>query len=713
MKQVILTIVLTVIIQAFSISQNVSKEEAQTVAKNFFFERINQYEPFKFEEVQIHNSFEIKEEGITSLYIYNLKPKGFVMVTGDKSCVPVPAYSLSGFYGDGNQPPQFKAWVKQYQDQIKFAIKNQITPLASTVVSWNKLMTNNPEELTVLKDEKEVTPMLLSTWDQGQFFNQMCPDDPAGPAGHCLTGCVATAMGQLCNYFRWPDYGTGSYTYQHPTYGTISANFEETRYRWNEMTNSVTEQNTAVAELLFHLGVSVDMDYGPSGSGMWNHKAAYSLRTFFKYAPETEYLYRDSTNLTWDSVVIAHLDQHIPMYYAGWSVPNLNGHAFIVDGYQTEDYFHFNWGWGGSYDGYFYLDELSPGGSNFNLAQELVINCYPDTLSYSYPYYCEGNDTLLSVNGTIDDGSCPRNNYLDNSNCSWLIDPQTEEDSVSSIILQFDRFNTESNNDILTVYDGGSTSDPVLGEFSGSTIPNTINSTSNKLLITFNTNETITAPGWFISYESVQPVWCSGLTFLTEPTDTFTDGSGSFNYKNGSTCMWSIAPDGAEQVSIHFLEFDTEEVNDEVSIYDAGSNELLASYSGTYDPGNLPDPVVSPSGEMVIAFSSNTTVTKQGWKAYYTITTDISENRNDAYDTRIFPNPANEAFSLEMNIHEVQDIYLQITNVNGQLVSSEIMGNCQGYVKKTIDLSKYENGIYFIEVTGQSGSSYSKIIKTD
>ncbi len=154
------------------------------------------------------------------------------------------------------------------------------------------------------------------------------------------------------------------------------------------MTNSVQEQNDAVAELLFHLGVSVDMDYGPTGSGMWNHKAAYSLRTYFNYSPETQYLYRDSTNLDWDSVIVAHLDQKIPMYYAGWSVPNINGHAFIIDGYQTEDYFHFNWGWGGSYDGYFYLDNLVPGGNNFNLAQELVINCYPDTINYSYPYYC-------------------------------------------------------------------------------------------------------------------------------------------------------------------------------------------------------------------------------------------------------------------------------------------------------------------------------------
>jgi hypothetical protein len=139
---------------------------------------------------------------------------------------------------------------------------------------------------------------------------------------------------------------------------------------------------------------------------MYNHKAAYALRTHFNYAPETEYLYRDSTNLNWDSVLVAHLDQRIPMYYAGWSVPNIMGHAFVCDGYQGEDFFHFNWGWGGQSDGYFYTDDLTPGG-NFNLAQELIINCVPDTDNFVYPEYCSGPLTLTSANATLDDGSGP------------------------------------------------------------------------------------------------------------------------------------------------------------------------------------------------------------------------------------------------------------------------------------------------------------------
>ena len=114
------------------------------------------------------------------------------------------------------------------------------------------------------------------------------------------------------------------------------------------------------------------MVYGPNGSGMYNHRAAIVLRSFFKYLPETEYVYRDSTSMDWDSLLVSHLDRQIPMYYAGWSVPTINGHAFVLDGYQSGDYYHFNWGWSGSYDGYFYTNSLNPGGSNFNLAQEVM-----------------------------------------------------------------------------------------------------------------------------------------------------------------------------------------------------------------------------------------------------------------------------------------------------------------------------------------------------
>ena len=684
--------------------QNVTVDEAKLSAKNFYFERINQYQQLNHNEITIEQILPVQKNNITVYYVVNMKPKAWIMVSASKNSIPVPAYSLFSKYSQSNQPPQFIAWVNQYADQIEHAILTNPTN-EKAANEWKRLLTNNYNSLQPLSKEESVEPMLLSNWDQGNYYNQMCPYDPAGPADHCYTGCVATALGQLCEYFRWPENGTGSYSYEHPDYGTISANFEETNYRWNEMTNEVSEPNLAVAELLFHLGVSVDMDYGPDGSGMYNHKAAYTMRTHFKYAPETEYLYRDSTNLDWDSTVLAHLNKGIPMYYAGWSVPNLYGHAFIVDGYQTEEYFHFNWGWGGSQDGYFYLEELSPGGSNFNLAQELVINCYPDSLTYNYPSYSVGSDTLYALNGTISDGSGPLNNYINNQTCSWLINPQSVSDSVSYISFEFNRLATEQNIDIISVYDGPTTSDVLLGVFSGTNIPQVFQSSGNVVLVTFESNNENTDQGWFLSYTSHSPTWCNGLANLTEPIDTVSDGSGDFYYQNGSTCMWYIQPEAATAITLTFLEFETEENVDLVKIYNASTNTLLETFSGS----ELPPQLFVETDKLMIAFTTNSTGTYQGWKAWYTIDdVSVSKQIGNTEKIRIYPNPTNHVFHLEFDQKQKTESSFEIKTLTGQILKS-------GYIpaeikKKSFNTDGLEAGVYIITIRNEDFVLNKKVI---
>ncbi|MBM3436811.1 MAG: hypothetical protein FJY07_11415, partial [Bacteroidetes bacterium] len=467
-------------------------------------------------------------------------------------------------------------------------------------------------------------------------------------------------------------------------------------------------------ELLYHMGVSVDMDYGPDGSGMWNHKAAFSLRTYFKFDPQTQYLYRDSTNLDWDSVIVAHLDRGIPMYYAGWSVPNVSGHAFVCDGYQTTEYFHFNWGWGGSYDGYFYIDNLVPGGSNFNLAQELIINACPDTLNYSYPAFCSGSDTLTDLNGTIDDGSGPSSGYENNAQCSWLISPQTIEDSVTSIQIHFDRFDTEENHDFLTVYDGESTASPVLGQFSGTIIPPSLSSTANKVLIVFQSDGNTTGNGWFISYNSIVPDWCSGMQLVTAWNDTISDGSGSFYYQNGTICMWNIQPPGATELTVNFLGFDTEENKDLVKIYDSGSNLLLATYSGTYTGGNLPEPVTSPSGKMLITFSTNGTVTRPGWSAYYHAFITGMENKQEPKDHFIVsPNPFKEKITIRTDEDFEEQMTVTITDLFGKCCYQAYLPSYYQHFSLDIGLFHLPCSVYLLNISGLSSHYRQKIVKVE
>ncbi len=327
------------------------------------------------------------------------------------------------------------------------------------------------------------------------------------------------------------------------------------------------------------------------------------------------------------------------MYYAGWSVPNINGHAFVCDGYQTGNYYHFNWGWSGSYDGYFYTDNLSPGGSNFNLAQEVIINGFPDTNAYSYPYYCMGDKFWLDcLEGTIDDGSGPVYDYTSDASCSWLIAP---EDSVDYIALEFLNFNTD-NGDILTVYDGDNTSAPVLGTFQGTDIPENVVSTSDKVLITFTSDASGEAPGWLLSYECAIPVYCPGISIIDEQSGYLTDGSGPRDYHNNTNCFWIIEPPGASEVTIYFTDFHTEEGNDGVKVFNSETNEVLALLFGDINP----DPITSPSGKMAVRFTTNATITAPGWDAYYE--TDLVSLGEFLLEEslKMFPNPATEHVSL-------------------------------------------------------------------
>ena len=142
-----------------------------------------------------------------------------------------------------------------------------------------------------------------------------------------------------------------------------------------------SSSNTNIAQLLYQVGVSVNMNYGPTSSGASPSLAVTSLITYFSYNPTAYYAQKNNyTPTVWDNMLITELNNDRPLLYIGYGT---GGHGFVCDGYDDNYsgslYFHFNWGWSGAYNGYFHLTSLTPGTYSFTNNQAAGFGIQPLT----------------------------------------------------------------------------------------------------------------------------------------------------------------------------------------------------------------------------------------------------------------------------------------------------------------------------------------------
>lgn len=614
-----------------------------------------------------------------TFFLIQFKESGFIIMNKLKALPPILAYSFSSKFDINNMPPAALMYMQRYANETEFYLKE--TPKNQENHSlWN---------LNLLKQKSsQVEPLIKTKWNQDIYYNGACPEDNAGPGGRVYAGCVPTAMGQLMNYYRYPETGTGSFSYNDEIYGLLEADFGNTIYRWDEMPMELTEENPAVAELLYHLGVSVSLLYGPGGSGMYNHSADYSLRTYFGYDAETNYYFRDSVaeDFAWTDSLISSLNNKMPMYYAGWGDTIFHsGHAFVCDGYQDSTHFHFNWGWGGYADGYFFIDELTPGSSDFTLLHEVILNMIPGN---NYPTHCVGDKTYSFLYGQIEDGSGPHHDYQNNANCSWLLAP---EDTVSSINLEFLKFNLEAN-DFLYIYGGGSTSAPLLETLTGGAIPGNIEFEGDSLLLVFESNSENAAPGFLINYTCTRPDFCSSFDLVNDESGIITDGSGAYQYQNETDCRWSITPDNAVRFRLDFEEFELGE-GDRLQII--GGQQNINLYKDS-----VPNIINIDANSLYLNFSSDFEDRAQGFTINYDSYTesveDISEKKFNLY-----PNPTKRNIFIETSI--VFDEY-QILSVTGKVIESKNL------VNQKMDVSHLSTGIYFLKLISDTNVATQQFI---
>lgn len=309
-----------------------------------------------------------------SFYVFNYGSQGFIIMGADDRCTPVLGYSMNGSFDNRRLPDNMRQWLNSYADEIQRGIKADAPANPDHLKLWEELLTDNGSELPQPKADEY---LLTSTWEQGSGYNNYCP---VSDGEHVVVGCVATAMAQIIRYYRFPARGFGQKSYQHSTYGVQAVNFDTTDYDYDLMPDKIRRTSSAaerdmVSRLCYHCGVVVNMNYQnpshTSGSGAQTHDVPEGL-LHFGYTDAVWYS-RNAVNndQQWTSLIRNEIHDRRPIEYSGFS--NDGGHAFVLDGYNNRNQYHFNWGWGGYADGFYTLTTMV----GFTSQHEMVINIHP------------------------------------------------------------------------------------------------------------------------------------------------------------------------------------------------------------------------------------------------------------------------------------------------------------------------------------------------
>lgn len=328
------------------------------------------------------------------LYVFtNADKNGFMVVSADDVAKPLLGYSDNGTFSVNNVPENVQWWLNEYAAQISAAAR---TPVYAPY-GWFKA----PKE-----DHAPIAPMLTTRWNQSAPYNNRCPEINGTRS---VTGCLATAEAQVMNYHKWPEKVTGSVSYTWQNGGKVlEADMDTIPLVWDKMLDDYTESNPgtaeeqlAVANLMLACGVASQMNYSPSSSGATSLAGARGFYANFGCTQSGLVLREWYSPDEWDEYIYNYIAVHGPLVYCGQGPGG--GHAFVCDGYRSEGYYHFNWGWGGTSDGYYVLDALNPatqgiGGTAFgyNTSQQVIPGLHKpgDVKDYIPSFAADGGLTV-------------------------------------------------------------------------------------------------------------------------------------------------------------------------------------------------------------------------------------------------------------------------------------------------------------------------------
>ena len=371
------------VLMALSASaENIPLDKARSMALEFFRSKRPQLAVDKLQMVYDGETDVSRSAGASpALYIFdNPDGKGFVIVAGDDLAEPILGYSYEHEFPENNLPSNVEAWLQSLRKQI-----NDARVYGAVSRSSGRAPGATGEVVVQLK---------TALWNQGYPYNQFCPvlDSNGGADSYPPAGCVITATAIVMRYHKWPEKGTG--TLPEYTFGTNNTKVPAVQlghvYDWNQMLPEyqsgkyTAEQGEQVARLMADLGVMLQANYDKNGT---------SASTYYLNSLLPEYMGYDKSALNvqrsevpgedWHHMLQQELQAGRPIIYDGHN--DTSGHAFVLDGFTTGQFYSVNWGWGGYCNGYFLLNALTPqgggiGGNNdhYNFSQSAVIGLKPD-----------------------------------------------------------------------------------------------------------------------------------------------------------------------------------------------------------------------------------------------------------------------------------------------------------------------------------------------
>lgn len=673
-------------------AKTLTKNELKTLGTRAFQQKAQHIRP-EAAQYTLKSCDFLEQDGLLDVAILHFDA-GFLIMSAEDAVLPVLAYDFENSIDVNDLAPGAQFFLDYYRQQIAAARRIQLSQSEKVRNAWEEI--RHPSERGS-RAVAVVAPLLYSTWNQNKYYNYLCPEDeeaPGGYDGRVPNGCVAVAMSQIMYYYRYPENGNGHHT-NHSDYGNFYVNFAQQHYNYDAMCDAVSYYNNEVAKLIFHAGTAVDMAYGSDGSGAYSEFVPDAMSDYFRYSPDSyrsgKYHYSDEE---WHNKLKIDLDANRPIYYSGYSEEG--GHAFVCDGYNTDDYFHFNFGWGGSGNGYYVTennDSVQNAVNGYDYGQSAIFNLHP--LESNYPTYCR-DKVLLAINGSLEDGSghLP---YLNNANCTYII----THPSQYSVNIDLQNIDTQEDHDYLRFWDGHPSQNMLLWEHSGTGSFSNLSFETDSLYITFESDDSVTGQGWRLTYNSFREGFGCGTNVYTTPTGEISDNSTDEFYRDNSNCLWNIRLSSGHIITFTFEEMDISP-EDHLIFYDLASypNEVIADISGNV----LPEPLTCYTNKVRIHFFSDNYLNGTGFLAHWNASGVGIDDKD--FPATLYPNPASDLIHLTLS-EEFDHCVVTINNMVGNTVFSQVLST-----EKSLDIPVHQlaNGVYILSADCDGRAIHKKIV---